>query len=181
MASLRLLLFLAISFHSLTSSFLSHSIHPNLIPPWDIKVNTSDHIHYCLLMSEITPDAEPTGHFLARLDRLLESILLLSRGTPLHLIFLTEEESIETIRKRVEGSYARAAMDRLLKVEEQERKIKYKIPKLVVEFVNHKDITDKFAKSIVGMKKHFNNWDREYAVKGKTIDNKLKLSWAKLN
>ena len=61
------------------------------------------------------------------------------------------------------------------------RKIKYKIPKLVVEFVNHKDITDKFAKSIVGMKKHFNNWDREYAVKGKTIDNKLELSWAKLN
>ena len=170
MSSLSLFLFLVTSFHSILSSFLSHSIHPTLIPPWDIKVNTSDHIHYCLLMSGITPDAEPTGHFLVKLGRLLESILLLSRGIPLHLIFLTEEESIATIRKQVESSYAKATMDRLLKVDEQERKIKYKIPKLEVEFVSHKDITDKFAESIDGMKKHFNNWDREYAVKGKDND-----------
>ena len=70
----------------------------------------------------------------------------------------------------MESSYAKATMDRLLKVDEQERKIKYKIPKLEVEFVSHKDITDKFAESIDGMKKHFNNWDREYAVKGKNND-----------
>ena len=48
--------------------------------------------------------------------------------------------------------------------------IKHKIPRVEVEFVNHQDIADKFEESIAGMKKHFNNWDREYAVKGKNND-----------
>ena len=46
-------------------------------------------------------------------------------------------------------------MERLLKTEEQGKKMKYKIPRVEVEFVNHKDITDKFEESIAGMKKHF--------------------------
>ena len=154
----------------LPCSILSHSIHPSLIPPWDLRLTTPDHIHYCLLMSNVTPTAEPTGHFLSKLGRLLESILLLSRGIPLHLIFLTEEESIGSIQRQVELSYASAVMDRMLKNEEQGKKMKYKIPRVEVEFVNHKDITDKFEESIAGMKKHFNNWDREYEVKGKNSD-----------
>ena len=167
MSLLVIFLLLTISLPPLSSSILSHSIHPALISPWDLHVTTPDHIHYCLLMSEVTPTEEPTGHFLAKLDRLLESILLLSRGIPLHLIFLTEEESIDIIRRQVEASYAKAVMDRMLKTEEQEKKMKYKIPRLEVEFVNHRDITDKFGESIAGMKKQFNNWDRDYAVKGK--------------
>ena len=154
----------------LPCTILSHSIHPSLIPPWDLRLTTPDHIHYCLLMSNVTTAAEPTGHFLAKLGRLLESILLLSRGIPLHLIFLTEEESIGSIQQQVEVFYAIAVMDRMLKTEEQEKKMKYKIPRVEVEFVNHKDITDKFEESIAGMKKHFNNWNREYAVKGKAFD-----------
>ena len=81
----------------LPCSILSHSINPSLIPPWDLRLTTPDHIHYCLLMTNVTRSAEPTGHFLAKLGRLLGSILLLSRGIPLHLIFLTEEESIVSI------------------------------------------------------------------------------------
>ena len=74
---------------------------PSLIPPWDLRLTTPDHIHYCLLMSNVTRTAEPTGHFLAKLGRLLGSILLLSRGIPLHLIFLTEEERIGSIQEQV--------------------------------------------------------------------------------
>ena len=167
MTKISILLLLSILSPTKCTTILSHSIHTTIIPPWDIRLTTPDHIHYCLLMSNVTHSAEPTGHFIRKLGRLLESILLLSRGIPLHLIFLTEHDSIDTIQHRVELSYSKVLMDRLLKREEQTKKIKYKIPRVEVEFVNHKDITDKFEESIAGMKKHFNNWDREYQVKGK--------------
>ena len=57
-------------------------------------------------------------------------------------------------------------MDRLLKIEEQYKKAKLKIPKVEVEFIRHSEITNKFQPSILSMKKHFNNWDREYEVRG---------------
>ena len=152
---------------SQSNTILDHSIHTTLVSPWDIRLTTPDHIHYCLLMSGVTHSAEPTGHFLSKLARLLESILLLSRGTPLHLIFLTEHISMDTIKITVETAYSKAVMDRLLKREEQHKKNIYKIPRVEVEFVKHKDITDKFEESIAAMKKHFNNWDRQYSVKGK--------------
>ena len=60
MSLLVIFLLLTISLPPLSSSILSHSIHPALISPWDLHVTTPDHIHYCLLMSEVTPTEEPT-------------------------------------------------------------------------------------------------------------------------
>ena len=162
------LLFLVLTHLSSTllANLLAPSIYTSLIAPWSLNVTTSDHIHYCLLVSRVTPADEPTGHFLRKLDRLLESILLLSRGVPLHFIFLTEDESISSIIPVVERVYAQVVMQRLLWRDEQHKKERYKIPRVIVEFVSYEKIVEKYQDSIIAMKKHFNNWDREYEVKG---------------
>ena len=151
---------------TLLANLLAPSFGTSLLAPWSLNVTTSDHIHYCLLVSKVTPADEPTGHFLRKLDRLLESIFLLSRGVPLHFILLTEDESISSIIPVMERVYARAVMQRLLWRDEQHKKERYKIPRVIVEFVSYEKIVQKYQDSIVAMKRHFNNWDREYAVKG---------------
>jgi len=133
-----------------------------LVSPQNIKIRSNDYIHYCLVLSGV----ESSQYFLSRLETLLSSVLLLSHGLPIHLIILTDSHSVDLILASIQSSYYQSLLDRCLLVREHQDKLKLKIPKLAVEFVNYQTIIDQFSTEIRAMKQHFNNWDLEYNVTG---------------
>jgi len=117
----------------------------------------------------ISGGEEDIEHFTSKADRLLETVLSTSKGTPIHLIFITEDSSVSTIAKHVESAFARALRERILFNSETWKLVKgrsFRIPKLRVEFVSMASITSRHRVEIEQMKKHFNNYKDWYKMKG---------------
>eukprot|EP00090_Calanus_glacialis_P002986 TRINITY_DN12176_c0_g1_i1.p1 TRINITY_DN12176_c0_g1~~TRINITY_DN12176_c0_g1_i1.p1 ORF type:complete len:327 (-),score=72.77 TRINITY_DN12176_c0_g1_i1:66-1004(-) len=94
---------------------------------------------------------------LAQFERMIESILLHSTGTPLHLIFITEEESMYVITNVLKEEIGKYLSESLIKVPHIsiDKNSIGKVPKLKVEFVDIESITSKHREEIDLMKTYF--------------------------
>ena len=104
------------------------------------------------------------------MEKLLESVFILSKGVPLHLIFLVDESSVKKVKSTLWNTYSRCVTERIIVTEKRFKSTensKYKFPKVDAEFVDYTNIIDKFSSEVDILKKHFNNWDKEYNVKGR--------------
>ena len=156
-----------------SSSLIRQSIYQELVQPWDVKITGPEYIHLGLVMAGVSPKEHPEQHYVSRLDKMLRSVFSLSQGTALHLVFISDLESVEVISRQVESTFASVVMGRLLLHNEVWKMIKkYRIPKLRVEFVDMSAITDKYRDTINHMKTHFNRFDELYRINGKAGDDK---------
>ena len=149
-----------------SSSLIRQSIYTELVKPWDVKISSSDYIHLGLVMAGVSPEEHPEQHYLHRMEKMLRSAISYSQGTPIHLIFLSDQGSIEVISKRVESTFASMLLGRVLLHNEIWKMKRYRIPKLRVEFVDMSAITDKYRDTVEHMKTHFNRFNESYKIGG---------------
>ena len=153
-----------------SSSLIRQSIFTELVKPWDVKISSPEYIHMGLVMAGVSPEQHPEQHYLHRMEKMLRSTISYSQGTPLHLVFISDQESVQVISRRVESAYASMVMGRILLHNEIWKMKRYRIPKLRVEFVDLSAITDKYRDTVEHMKKHFNNYNEAYRISGKAED-----------
>ena len=152
--------------HLSNANLVKDCINRELVNPWDLKESGEDFIHLAMIISGGEEDIE---HFTSKADRLLETVLSTSKGGAIHLIFITEESSVPTIARHVESALARALRERILFNSETWKLVKgrsFRIPRLRVEFVSMEAITLRHRAKMEEMKKHFNNYNDWYTMKG---------------
>ena len=164
-----LIIFLLIG-REVRSSLIRQSIYKELVKPWDVKITSPEYIHMGLVMAGVSPDQHPEQHYLNRLEKMLRSTISFSQGTPLHLVFISDQESVEIISRRVESTFASLILGRILLHNENWKMKRYRIPKLRVEFVDMTAITDKYRDTIDHMKTHFNRYNESYRISGEATD-----------
>ena len=105
-------------------------------------------------------------------EKMVQSLFLHSRGTPLHLIFLTDEESssvITNILTNEIGKYLSESIIRVTPVSDAKHILKF--PKLKVEFVDITSITSTYKEEISIPQKYYGN----HAKPGKESNRKFNL------
>jgi len=147
-----------------SSSLITQSIFTELVKPWDVKISSPEYIHMGLVMAGVSPEQHPEQHYLHRMEKMLRSTISYSQGTPLHLVFISDQESVQVISRRVESAYASMVMGRILLHNEIWKMKRYRIPKLRVEFVDLSAITDKYRDTVEHMKTHFNRFNESYRI-----------------
>merc|ERR1712083_792643 len=145
-----------------TSSLIRQSIYTELVKPWEVKISSPEYIHLGLVMAGVSPEQHPEQHYLRRMEKMLRSAISYSQGTPIHLVLLSDQESIEVISRRVESTFASMLLGRVLLHNEIWKMKRYRIPKLRVEFVDMSAITDKHRQTVEHMKTHFNRFNESY-------------------
>ena len=153
-----------------SSSLIRQSIFTELVKPWDVKISSPEYIHMGLVMAGVSPEQHPEQHYLHRMEKMLRSTISYSQGTPLHLVFISDQESVQVISRRVESAYASMVMGRILLHNEIWKMKRYRIPKLRVEFVDLSAITDKYRDTVEHMKTHFNRFNESYRISGEDDD-----------
>ena len=109
---------------------------------------------------------------MAQFEKMVQSLFLHSRGTPLHLIFLTDEESslvISNILKNEIGRYLSESIIRVTQVSYSKHILKF--PKLKVEFVDIASITSTYKEEISILQKYYGH----HAEPGKEPTRKFNL------
>ena len=108
----------------------------------------------------ITVDFQMWGEAKSKLrvqfERMLRSILLSSRGVPLHLVFLTDLESAEVIQDIIHHEVGRYLSESIIKITSiSSAKHVLKFPRLVVEFVELSSITAKHQQEIAELRRYY--------------------------
>ena len=147
----------------LTSSMVRANIdlrasvfHSELLNISQIRVTGDHFIHVGMILTNVLGK---TKHFqnnltvefqmfdkkskmLTQFERMLQSLFLYSRGTPLHFIFITDEESLPTIENTIKQEIGRYLSESVInKTPVKNQKTIFKFPKLRVEFVDIHSIT----------------------------------------
>ena len=107
---------------------------------------------------------------MVQFQKMVQSLFLNSRGTPLHLIFLTDEESssiITNILTNEIGRYLSESIIRVTPVSDSKHILKF--PKLKVEFVDITSITSTYKEEISILQKYYGN----HAKPGKESNRKF--------
>ena len=107
---------------------------------------------------------------MVQFEKMVQSLFLHSRGTPLHLIFLTDEESssvITNILTNEIGRYLSESIIRVTPVSDSKHILKF--PKLKVEFVDITSITSTYKEEISILQKYYGN----HAEPGKESNRKF--------
>ena len=134
----------------------------------DVHCTKNSYIHIAMIMTNIlgksvdinfTKDSYFEGEkpkLILTLQKMLQSLLQHSTGTPLHFIIFTDEISrsyiTRTIREEI-GRYLSETMITNHFVSSINRA--YKIPKMKVEYVNLETMAEKYREDIEVMKKHY--------------------------
>ena len=95
---------------------------------------------------------------MVQFEKMVQSLFLHSKGTPIHLIFLTDEESsflIKNILKNEIGRYLSESIIRVTQVSDSKHILKF--PKLKVEFVDITSITTTYREEISILQKYYGN------------------------
>ena len=93
---------------------------------------------------------------MAQFEKMVQSLFLHSKGTPIHVIILTDEESsfvIKNILKNEIGRYLSESIIRVTQVSNS--KLILKFPKLKVEFVDIASITSTYREEISILQKYY--------------------------
>ena len=130
--------------------------HTELLNISQIRLTGNDYIHIGMILTNVLGK---TKHFqnnltvdfqmrdkkskmLTQFEKMLQSLFLYSSGTPLHFIFITDEESLPTIENTIKQEMGRYLSESLMyKTPLENRHTIFKFPKLKVEFVDINPIT----------------------------------------
>ena len=134
----------------------SSVFHTDLVNISQIRLTGDNFIHIGLILTNVLGK---TKHFqnnltvefqmfdkkskmLTQFEKMLQSIFLYSRGTPLHFIFITDEESLPTIENSIKQEIGRYLSETIMnKTPIKNQLTIFKFPKLSVEFVDIHSIT----------------------------------------
>lgn len=111
---------------------------------------------------------------MVQFEKMVQSLFLHSRGSPIHLIFLTDEESsfvIKNILKNEIGRYLSESIIRVTQVSNSKHILKF--PKLKVEFVDISSITSTYKEEISILQKYYGN----HAKPGKEPNRKFNFGF----
>ena len=143
---------------------------PDLVNISDIKMTGDQYIHTGMILTNVQGK---TKHFqnnltvefqmvdkiskiVLQFKRMLHSLFLYSKGTPLHFIFLTDEESLETIKncfKQEIGKYLSESI--IYSLSWRNKDTIFKFPKLDVEFVDIDSVTTPNREEIERLKEQY--------------------------
>ena len=161
----------------LTSSMVRANIdlrasvfHSELLNISQIQVTGDHFIHVGMILTNVLGK---TKHFqnnltvefqmfdkkskmLTQFEKMLQSLFLYSRGTPLHFIFITDEESLPTIEDCIKQEIGRYLSESLIyKTPLKNQQTMFKFPKLSVEFVDINSITSVHREDIDRLKEYY--------------------------
>ena len=134
----------------------------------DIDCKKNSYIHTAMIMTNIlgksvdvnfTKESYYEGEkpkMIVTLQKMLQSLLKYSSGTPVHFIVFTDEGSRSYITKTFKDEIGRYLSETVIRnhfVSVANRV--YKIPKLRVEYVSLAAVADKYRDDITVMKKHY--------------------------
>jgi len=139
------------------------SISRNLVSPPNLLHTDSSWIHLGLVLAGVSPE-KAEHYYVERLEPYLESVLAFSGGTPLHLVFISDLESLDGIASQTEKTFGNVLMNRFLRYTQRWKNEKYSFPKFRVEFVDINYITKKFRKKIEEMKKNFARVNENFQI-----------------
>jgi len=137
------------------SSSVADRIICQLVRPQDVTITSSQWIHLGLVMANVGLEQHPEQYYVHRLDNVISSVLDTSHGHPVHIVFISDQESMEVISKQMEKTIGKFLTNRLLLNAEAWKQKYYKIPKLRVEFADMSEITETYRDTITAMRKHF--------------------------
>merc|ERR1712115_442504 len=83
-------------------TLIQDSIYSDIVEPWNIRLRDNDSIHLAMIISG--NNKEDIEHFTSKADRMLQTLVSLSKGKSVHLIFITEAPSVPTIARHVESA-----------------------------------------------------------------------------
>ena len=130
--------------------------HSELLNVSQIRVTGDHFIHIGMILTNVLGK---TKHFqnnitvefqmfdkkskmLTQFEKMLQSMFLYSTGTPLHFIFITDEESLPTIENSFKQGIGRYLSETIMnKTPIKNQRTIFKFPKLRVEFVDIHSIT----------------------------------------
>ena len=115
------------------------------MPLHEVKSTDDSYVH--LLITALIRDNQDA--IVSNLDTLLKSILESSRGTPLHFIVLTDHTSSQIVRSKISNIVGKQLFNLFIK---NSLRGPYIFPRLKVEFVELKQLTDKYREQIDIMK-----------------------------
>ena len=141
-----------------------------LKPPADLIHVDETFVHIAMILTNIAGKpkkekdiliefhkTEGISSMLIKFKKMMKSIFLHSSGTPVHCIFITDEESIHVIEEVMKREIGKYLSESII----QNPQIRYKnavvdkFPRLRVEFVDMKSITSKHKTQIEMMKTYF--------------------------
>jgi len=154
-----------------TDDLLSGVFETGLKPASDVKYVGKKFVHTAMIMTNvlgvtkkqknITVEFQMYGNktkLVAQFEKMIQSILLHSFGTPLHFIFITDEESYPVIERVMKNEIGRYLSETIIKIHHVRNKnTVYTFPRLKVEFVAISSITSKHREEIDLMKTYFGN------------------------
>ena len=98
------LLIVLIIGREVTTSLIRQSIYTELVKPWEVKIISPEYIH--MVMAGVSPEQHlPEQQYLARMEKKPRSTISSSQGTPLHLVIISDQESVQVISRRVESEW----------------------------------------------------------------------------
>ena len=136
----------------------------------DIKLTGNEYIHVGMILTNVLGI---TKHFnnnltvefqmrdkkskmLTQFEKMLQSIFLYSSGSPLHFIFLTDEESLHTIESSVKQEVGRYLSQSIIyKIPVRNQRTIFKFPRLRVEFVDISSVTSEHREEIERLKEYY--------------------------
>lgn len=143
---------------------VSDTIIRNLIDPEDVQFTDNLWIHLGIVLADVGPVKHPEQYFVHRLEPVIKSALSFSGKRPIHLVYISDEDSLEVIANQTEKTLAKVLRERILLSSEAWKVPDHHIPTFRVEFVNIKSITEKYRTQIDHMKTRFNVVNETYKI-----------------
>jgi len=105
----------------------------------------------------VTERSEVRGQKLVKqFTKMIDSIFLYSKGTPLRLIFLTDSSSVESISNLLRQRASRyLTYSLLVDPHQSDRDVKLSFPRIQLAFVRASDIADAHREGVVQLKSYF--------------------------
>jgi len=130
-------------------------IHGGLVGAGDLKVTGPEYVHLAMIVANVGK-GDLVVNIIKVLHDLLHTLFFSSRGHPVHLIFLTDEQSWREVEKTVVHSIGKYISESILYWEvETVQTLSMTFPRIQIEFVDINSIVDANRESIEAMKEIF--------------------------
>ena len=116
-------------------------------------------VHIAMILTNLdNRKSEGMTTIMIKFKKMLKSIFLYSSGTPIHCIFITDEESMLVIEKVMKEEMGKYLSESVIEIPLFRDKNTYdKFPKLKIEFAEMAPLISRHRTQINMMKKYFNN------------------------
>ena len=123
-------------------------------------------VHIAMILTNLeNRKSEGMTTIMTKFKKMLKSIFLYSSGTPIHCIFITDEESMPVIEKVMKEEIGKYLSESVIQIPLFRDKSTFdKFPKLKIEFAEMAPLISKLRTQINMMKNYFNNYLPEGTV-----------------